>query len=835
MTTMTRWLGTCAGLVLMAASCGARDTSTAEGVDASTSVPSYAPTPEQQVRAAYISARQSESASDPAYAFHQTGNAMETVHPASQMRALVTGDGVTLSKAGEAWTATLHTASIGCHPERSEGSPGDPSAAGLRMTGSSNRVQVDKNVGEKHFTELYIEGVLGLEQGWTLRDNPCASGAVELRVDVAGLSVVDGKDGIDLRDESGQNKAHYTDAWARDAKGRPLETTMSASGGSIAIRVDTRGATFPVEIDPLVWFQQQELTASDGAANDYFGDSVAISGATAVVGVSSKTVGANAQQGAVYVFAQSGTAWAQQQKLTASGGAAGDYFGGAVALSGGTLVVGAAGASAQQGVAYVFVQNGTTWTQQQKLTAADGAAGDYFGSSVALSGGTAVVGAVFKSVGANFAQGAAYVFVQSGATWPQQQELIANDGAANDYFGNSVAVSGGTAVVGAAGKKIGANVAQGGAYVFVQGGTTWSQQQTLTASDGAKQDYFGSSVAVSGNTAMIGDYTKTVGFNVQQGAAYMFVQSGTTWIEQQRLIASDGATQDRFGYAVAVSGSIAFVGAQAHTVGSNAGQGVVYAFNDGPSNGTPCAKPSECGSGFCVDGFCCDTACKGVCQACAAALKPSGKDDGLCGPATTGTNPHKDPCPIDAPATCGHDGLCDGAGACRVYAASGTTCATACAVDQETDSACDGNGKCLVGAAKTCGNYLCDAIKCKTSCNSKSDCSAIYACQAGKCVASAICSGNDSQSADGSSVHCAPYQCGTNGTCKSTCNSVDDCAPPAACNTSGKCVVPASSDSGGCAVSGGGLTPAGFVVWLLMAGTALVITKMRRRSRARNS
>src|SRR6185437_14887768 len=126
------------------------------------------------------------------------------------------------------------------------------------------------------------------------------------------------------------------------------------------------------------------------------------------------------------------------------------------------------------------------------------ASGDDFGFTVSVSGGTALVGAPQHHVGANVGLGAAYVFVQSGTTWTQQAELTASDGAASDNFGTAVSVNGGTAIVGADGHQIGVNTQQGAAYVFVQSGTTWTQQAELTASDGAEGDSFGASVSVSG-------------------------------------------------------------------------------------------------------------------------------------------------------------------------------------------------------------------------------------------------------------------------------------------------------------------------------------------------
>ena len=170
-----------------------------------------------------------------------------------------------------------------------------------------------------------------------------------------------------------------------------------------------------------------------------------------------------------------------------------------------------------------------TWTEQQELTAADGAMGDQFGNSVSVSGDTAVIGAADK----NAYQGAAYVFVQSGGIWSQQQELIASDGTGNDAFGSSVSVSGDTAVIGASGK----NTGQGAVYVFVRSGGVWTQQQELTASDGAPRDNFGWSVSLSGNTAVIG----ASGKSESVGAAYVFALTGGVWRQKQKLSASDGA------------------------------------------------------------------------------------------------------------------------------------------------------------------------------------------------------------------------------------------------------------------------------------------------------
>jgi hypothetical protein len=292
-----------------------------------------------------------------------------------------------------------------------------------------------------------------------------------------------------------------------------------------------------------------------------------------------------APQGAAYVFTCSGTpcTWTQQQELIAADGVRGDEFGNTVALSGNTAVIGAPYRNSYQGAAYVFTCSGTpcTWRQQQELTAADGARGDVFGYSVAVSGKTVIIGAI----GANSSQGAAYVFRCSGTpcTWRQQQELTSSDGARGDVFGTRVAVSGATVVIGAPGKTIGSNSLQGAAYVFTCSGTpcTWRQQQELTASDGASRDEFGTRVAVSGNTVIIAN-------NTLQGAAYVFTCSGTpcswkvkgwwpftTRKQQQELTAADGARGDEFGYSVALSGNTAIIGAAY----KNSYQGAAYVFS----------------------------------------------------------------------------------------------------------------------------------------------------------------------------------------------------------------------------------------------------------------
>ena len=311
--------------------------------------------------------------------------------------------------------------------------------------------------------------------------------------------------------------------------------------------------------------QQAELTAADGAAGDRFGISVAISGSTAVVGAD----GRNSYTGAVYVFVRSGKSWSQQAELTAADGAGGDVFGYSVAISRSTVVVGALG-TANNGAVYVFVRSGKNWSQQAELAAPDGDAENAFGWSVAISGSTVVVGN-----GDNPNSGAVYVFVRSGKTWSQQAELTA-DGSTDDSFGYSVAIFGSTAVVGAI--QVSTSTAafdSGAVYVFVRSGKTWSQRAELTAANAAANNFFGYSVVISRSTMVVGAVGANSPTRVPNvGAAYVFVRSGETWSQQAELTAANAATHDAFGWSVAISGSTAVVGA----FGRNSYTGTAYVF-----------------------------------------------------------------------------------------------------------------------------------------------------------------------------------------------------------------------------------------------------------------
>jgi hypothetical protein len=307
------------------------------------------------------------------------------------------------------------------------------------------------------------------------------------------------------------------------------------------------------------WIESQKLLAADGASSDYFGYSVSVSGDTALI----SAMGAGDYQGAAYVFIRNGTTWSQQAKLVTADGESYDYFGYSVSLSGDTALIGALGVDSSKGAAYVFTRTGTTWTQQAILMASDGVSGDNFGWSVFLSGDNALIGAL----GVNGAKGAGYVFIRSGSTWTEQAKLLATDGQPFDNLGSSVSISDDTAILGAPS----AQTSKGTAYVFIRGGTTWSQQAKLLATDGDTNHYFGCSVSISGDTAFVG----ASGASSNDGSAYVFTRSGTTWTQKSELVAMDGASGDGFGCAVSLSGTSALIG----SLGDDGAQGSAYVFN----------------------------------------------------------------------------------------------------------------------------------------------------------------------------------------------------------------------------------------------------------------
>ena len=510
--------------------------------------------------------------------------------------------------------------------------------------------------------EWFINDARGLEHGFTIHQRPdqvlnrkssIINSPLSFTLAVRGAlrPVVEGDGrGIRFVDAAGAAVLTYGGLRVFDADGKNLPARFEAvadGDNSLRLAVEETGARYPLTIDPIV--QQAYLKASNTEAIDQFGVSVAISGDTVVVGAygeSSNATGVNGDQsdnsasfsGAAYVFVRTAGVWSQQAYLKASNPDAMDLFGGAVAISGDTIVVGAyqedsnaTGVNGDQtdnstesaGAAYVFARSAGVWSQEAYLKASNTEAsiGDFFGVLVAVSGDTVVVGAVLESSSATGVDGnqsdnsapgagAAYVFQRTAGVWSQQAYLKASNTDSNDQFA-AVAISGDTVVVGApteASNATGVNGNQsdnsalgaGAAYVFVRSAGVWSQQAYLKASNTQGGDIFGRSVAVSGDTIVVGAFgesSNATGVNGNQsdnsapfaGAAYVFVRSGGLWTQQAYLKASNSEAFDQFGGAVAISGGTVVVGAHAESssaTGVNGDQsdnslpysGAVYVF-----------------------------------------------------------------------------------------------------------------------------------------------------------------------------------------------------------------------------------------------------------------
>lgn len=349
-----------------------------------------------------------------------------------------------------------------------------------------------------------------------------------------------------------------------------------------------------LELDPPIYHEQKRV-ALNGAADDFFGFSVALSGdgKTALVGASMADVAENSRQGTATVFVLTPTGWVEQTTLMDANGTSEALFGSSVALSadGNVAVVGADSADSGSGAVYVFTRSAGVWSQGLKLTPSVAQAAARLGMSVAVSadGNTVLAGAYHAAVGVNGSQGAAYVFKKGPSGWAEVAKLTASDGLADDEFGFSVALSrdGLTAAVGARDDDLDTNVDQGSVYIFSASTGSWVEQKKIWATDGAANDRFGYSVALAGDgkALLAGVPYAVVDGNTAQGAAYVYYFNSGNWGGQQKLAASDGQAESWLGYSVAFSGDglSVLLGAYRSMVGANTHQGALYLMERSPA------------------------------------------------------------------------------------------------------------------------------------------------------------------------------------------------------------------------------------------------------------
>ena len=381
-----------------------------------------------------------------------------------------------------------------------------------------------------------------------------------------------------------------TPAWALTAEQEAkLVASDGASGANFGFAVavdgdtavigarsdDDNGSTYVFTRTGGVWTEQAKLVASDGAPGANFGFTAAVDGDTAVIGAPNSN--------SAYVFTRSAGVWTEQAKLLASDGVFGS-FGRGVAIDGDTALIGNNrddDNGEHSGSTYVFTRTGGVWTEQAKLVASDGEAWDAFGWSVALDGDTAIIGA-HQDFDNNIRTGSAYVFTRTGGVWTEWAKLLSSDGEYANQFGLSVALDGNTAIIGAASDNDNGSLS-GSAYAFARTGGVWTEQAKLLASDGAAEDVFGISVALDGDTAVIGAYFDDDNGSLS-GSAYVFARTGGVWTEQAKLLASDAAASNAFGMGVALDGDTAIIGATGNDNNNGPYSGSAYVFRLGPDD-----------------------------------------------------------------------------------------------------------------------------------------------------------------------------------------------------------------------------------------------------------
>ena len=669
--------------------------------------------------------------------------------------------------------------------------------------------------------------------------------------------------------------------------GAPLEDGATTDEGAAYVFYQNLGGTDH-------WGQQKKLAPPGALANDWFGFSVALSGDTAIVGAPLEGTASNpVDRGAAYVFERNQGGpdnWGLTKKLLAVDAQAGAHFGYSVAISGDTAIIGASLDDSpiivDRGAAYIFERNeggANNWGQRRKLVAGVAQVNAQFGTSVALSGDVAIVGAALED-GVGTDQGAAYVFernIGGSDNWGQRVKVLASDPTANAHFGFSVAISNATAVVGAQGAN-GAVAGQGAAYVFDQdfgGVDTWGLRTKLTASDGESTDMFGAAVGISVDTVIVGAYfDDDIGLNA--GASYVFGRNEPTpdtWGQVTKITVGDSAAGDHFGFAVSITADGLLIGAPWKDEPAGNDVGAAYVFQLRLTNGEPCAAPTDCVSGFCVDATCCDTDCVGGdtdCSACSIAA--GGTVDGTCGPRVDGSvcddglfctavdtctggtcGGTGDPCAADvgdADDDCSES--CDeAAGSCTAQDPDGSAC--------EDGVFCDGTDSCSAGVCSVSTGNPCPGPNGNDNCAESCDEAAgsctgndpdgascdndTRTCRSGVCLGAPggdCTDGNECQSTfcvDNvccAEASCAPYRCGPAGDCGVTCTANGDCVTGYRCGVDGHCVpdpaAPGATDeTGGCSCRFGSRSSTSRGWWLVPLG--LLALGMRGRRRARSA
>ena len=355
-----------------------------------------------------------------------------------------------------------------------------------------------------------------------------------------------------------------------DADGSPNDNagySVAISGNMAIVGADgddccgdfERGSVSFYRFDGSKWVFLQKLIDADGDADDHFGISVAISGNYAIVGAYGDDCCGGSNQGSVTIYQFNGSNWVVMQKITDPDGNNGDVFGCSVSISGNYALIGAFGddgiAGVDQGSACVFQFNGSDWVFKQKLTDANGAAFDYFGTSVSISGTSLIVGAYGVDYGPNIPdQGAACIFQFNGGSWVLKFRATHVPNAGEGHFGYSVSISGNYAVIGGPNMLDLNSSGNGKCVVYHNNGANWDFVTFLDDNSLSSKD-FGYSVVISGDYIVVGDKSYQTSSSSVTGAAYVYVRAGLGWQRLQLIKDPAGTHGDNFGYSTAIDGS----------------------------------------------------------------------------------------------------------------------------------------------------------------------------------------------------------------------------------------------------------------------------------------
>lgn len=370
---------------------------------------------------------------------------------------------------------------------------------------------------------------------------------------------------------------------ASDSQAGDLFGFCTAVAGDVAVigarHVDhsgktDAGAAYVFHRSGSEWTEVQRLVAPDADDYDYFGQWVAATEDMIFVSAVFDDHSGMIDAGSVYVFTRSGDVWTFDEQLFASDAGEHDEFGWCPSVDGETLVVGTwRGGPGDEGAAYVFSRVGGSWIEQQRLTSPDG--GGAFGAYTALEAQTLVLGAPFHDLSNLSDAGAAYVFIDNGGTWTQHQKLTASDAGAGDTFGVHVAISNATIVVNSPNDDHSSLDNAGSAYVFTLDGDTWIEHQKLVALEPAPNAW-GWFVDIEGEMLTVGANLADPYGMQDAGAAYVYRRIGDTWTEIQKIVAPDAAAGDNFGWPVPISGDTVITGAPWNDYSSMTDPGAAY-------------------------------------------------------------------------------------------------------------------------------------------------------------------------------------------------------------------------------------------------------------------